>query len=82
MTGPLIQTTPVTHQTSKAMGPSTHQPEINDCEANNVCTITSVKLIFLSVWAKDRQMLYRKFFFFFYDNLQHPNGTDGLLFGK
>lgn len=76
MTGPLIQTTPVTHQTSKAMGPSTHQPEINDCEANNVCTITSVKLIFCLFGPKIGRC-YTGNFFFFYDNLQHPNGTDG-----
>lgn len=81
MTGPLIQTTPVTHQTSKAMGPSTHQPEINDCEANNVCTITSVKLIFCLFGPKIGRC-YTGIFFFFYDNLQHPNGTDGLVFGK
>lgn len=82
MTGPLKQKTPVTHQTSKAMGPSTHQPEINDCEANNVCTITSVKLIFCLFGPKIGRCYTGNFFFFFYDNLQHPNGTDGLLFGK
>lgn len=82
MTGPLIQTTPVTHQTSKAMRPSTHQPEINDCEANNVCTITSVKLIFCLFGPKIGRCYTGFFFFFFYDNLQHPNGTDGLVFGK
>lgn len=65
MTGPLIQTTPVTHQTSKAMGPSTHQPEINDCEANNVCTITSVKLIFCLFGPKIGRCYTGNFFFFF-----------------
>lgn len=68
MTGPLIQTTPVTHQTSKAMGPSTHQPEINDCEANNVCTITSVKLIFCLFGPKIGRCYTGNFFFFLWQS--------------